>query len=507
MLKRLIHNTVISIIAFGGAALLGLVVIPIIIRTWGVTEFGLIVIARLLLPSGMMAVFDLGLSEVATQAVARAREHRNWVLASGQLSFLGALSVALALAMSSAIWFGTPWLGPIMNVDAEHLARFSQILHVTALANLVLVPALVCEGVIKGFERYNLLRVTELGSTVGYLALTIWASNVSAGFETVAYIYLASLVLRAVIVAAGALTALGRKHARPARWTVEIRRELFHRCMLLLQGRLIGGIAGPIQPLAVGLLFGPGSVGIYDALVRLSRVSKLLVSLLTSALLPVASRLDERGSKVSFQRLGELGMIMLPMFTVPPLAAAATLSHGIMEVWIGPALAPYAFWMGLSFLVPICAQYIAIGSLMFLTRTEVQARLNLLMGIQLLIWAAVSAATLSLFAERALILGQVVGGLLVLPWQLEKLRSALELDQKSFARAVGTQVGILVIGSGLLWLFAGYIHPDSVLKLAVISGLFCLMTWIAQYFLVLEKRHRSIFPEIGSLMGLVPKGN
>jgi len=51
MIKRLIQNTIISTIAFGAAAILGLIVIPVIIRTWGVTEFGLIVITRLLLPS------------------------------------------------------------------------------------------------------------------------------------------------------------------------------------------------------------------------------------------------------------------------------------------------------------------------------------------------------------------------------------------------------------------------------------------------------------------------
>ena len=80
-----------------------------------------------------------------------------------------------------------------------------------------------------------------------------------------------------------------------------------------------------------------------------SRVSKVLVGLLTSALLPVASRLDERGSSTTFQRLGELGLIMLPMFTLPPLAAAAILSPEILQMWIGPLLAPYALWMGLSF--------------------------------------------------------------------------------------------------------------------------------------------------------------
>lgn len=505
MIKRLIHNTLVSIIAFGGAALLGLVVVPVIIRTWGVTEFGLIVITRLLLPTGMMAVFDLGLSEVATQAVARAREHRDWDLAARQLTFLNAMSLALAVVMSCAIWFGTPWLAEVMKVDALHLDRFTQILHVTALANLILVPSLVFEGIVKGFERYNLLRITELGSTVGYVGLTIWAANVSAGFELVAYLYLGSLVLRALIVMAGALVALGTKHVRPARWTTEIRQELFHRCVLLLQGKLIGGITGPIQPFVVGLLFGPNSVGIYDALVRLSRVSKVVVGLLTSALLPVASRLDQRGSTTSFQRLGELGLIMLPMFTVPPLAAAAILSYGIMDVWIGKALLPYAFWMGLSFLIPICTQYLAIGNLLFLTRPEVQARLNMLLGIQLVVWAGASAATLIWFSERALILGQVVASLVVLPWQLDTLRNALGLERDRFAGAIGTQALVLLLGSLLLWIFAGYIHPDSMLKLCLISGIFCLLTWVAQYFLVLEKRHRAIFPAVGSLMGLAPK--
>src|SRR5436305_1068725 len=147
MIKRLIHNTVISALAFGVAALLGLLVIPLIIQTWGVAEFGLIVISRLLLPSGMMAVLDLGLSEVATQIVARAREHRNWVQASRQIAFIGAVSIALTLILSATIWLATPLLVIVMKVDAAHLEAFTRIMHYTALANLIFVPALVWEGV------------------------------------------------------------------------------------------------------------------------------------------------------------------------------------------------------------------------------------------------------------------------------------------------------------------------------------------------------------------------
>jgi O-antigen/teichoic acid export membrane protein len=507
MIKRLIQNTIISTAAFGAAAVLGLIVIPVIIHTWGVTEFGLLVLARLLLPTGMMAVLDLGLSEVATQVVARAREHRDWDLAGRQLSFLIALSVLLALILSAATWVGAPYLTIAMKVDPSHVKRFIEILRYTALGDLILIPALVWEGVVKGFERYNLLRISELTSTVAYVALTIYASKVPTAFDIVAYIYLATLVARALAVLIAAITALKTKNTRFATWTAVIRSELLHRCMLLLQGKLIGGIFGPIQPFAIGLLLGPVAVGTYDALVRLSRVSKIVVSLLTTALLPVASRLDERGSSTSFQRLGELGLVMLPMFTVPPLAAAAVLSSSIMQMWIGPQLVPYALWMGLSFLIPISAQYLAIGSVIFLTRTEVQWRLNLLLGLQLAIWAAVSAATLDLLSERALILGQVAGTMAVLPWQIGTLRRALNLDPQHFRRALGTQGTILAIGSILLSILVGYIQFNSVIKLALAMGMFCLITWVAQYFLVLEDRHRAVFLEVGQLMGLAPKSN
>ena len=94
-----------------------------------------------------------------------------------------------------------------------------------------------------------------------------------------------------------------------------------------------------------------------------------------------------------------------------------------------------------------------------------------------------------------------------MPWQIGTLRRALDLKLGSFLRAVGTQAIILIIGSILLWFLAGYIRVDSLIELALVAGTFCLISWVAQYFLVLEARHRAVFPAIGHLMGLAPKSN
>ena len=69
-------------------------------------------------------------------------------------------------------------------------------------------------------------------------------------------------------------------------------------------------------------------------------------------------------------------------------------------MWIGPLLAPYALWMGLSFVTPICAQYLAIGSVIFLTRPN-PGTAQLANGPAIADLGRVSAATLAVFAERA----------------------------------------------------------------------------------------------------------
>src|SRR6185437_5718908 len=190
MLKRLVQNTVVSALVFGGVAVLGVVVIPIIIRTWGVTEFGLIVLARLLLPNGLLGTIDFGLSEVTTQVVARAREHRNWDIGGSQLLLLTIASILLAITLSVAAWFAVPLLVTQFKVEPAHTASFASILRYTAIANMLLFPALVWEGVVKGFERYSLLRIAEFFTTALYVAATIYVARAGYQYDVVAYCFL-----------------------------------------------------------------------------------------------------------------------------------------------------------------------------------------------------------------------------------------------------------------------------------------------------------------------------
>jgi O-antigen/teichoic acid export membrane protein len=502
MLRRLVQNTIVSAIVFGGVAVLGVIVIPIIIRTWGVTEFGLIVLARLLLPSGLIGIVDFGLPEVTTQVVARAREHRNWTVGGSQILLLTAVSIVLAVALSALTWFLIPTIVAQFRVEPAHVASFTSILRYTAALNLLLFPALVWEGIVKGFERYSLLRLTEFLSTALYVGATFYAASSRQPYEIVAYCYLGSNVLRALILFGAAAAALRRSRATLSVPVREVSNDVLTRCFLVMQGKLIGGIIAPIQPFLIGIYLGPQSVGIYDTLVRIPRLVKVVASLLTSALLPVVSRLDQRDNVEQFNRFGETGIALLPMVTVPPMAAAAILSPAIMQFWIGPQITPYADWMGLMFVVTMCFQYVIFGNVLFMTRTRVQSRLNLLMGIHLAIWALVTLTTTHLLAERAFILGQTIGTVAILPWQLAIFVRELGIDPRRFLVAIAIHLAILSLEAILL---AGLVHMGGYPGIFTIAGLMALysvVAWVAQYLLVLDRRERSLFLRFGrSLLG------
>lgn len=490
MLKRLLHNTLVSAIVFGLVAVLGVIVIPVIIRTWGVTEFGLIVLTRLFLPSGLIGVIDFGLPEVTTQVVARAREHRDLRLGGSQILLLTLLSLVLGIVLSLAIWFTAPLIVTQFKVEPAHVASFTTMLLATAVCNLVLFPALVAEGVVKGFERYGSLRVCEFLTTVFYVAATIYAAQSGQPYENVAYYFLASNLMRALILFGAAIAALSRTSIKLTIPTLAVSREVMTRCLLVMQGKLIGGIIAPIQPFLIGMYIGPQSVGIYDTLVRIPRLAKVVASLLTSALLPVVSRLDQRNDPKQFNRFGETGIILLPIVTMPPFVAAAVMSRDIMQLWIGSQIMSYAHWMGVMFFVTMSVQYLIFGNTLFMTRTRVQARLNLLLMIHIVIWAAVTAATVHLFAERAFILGQVVGTVVILPWQISTFIRELEAGSKRFWRILSMHWAVLLVAALLL---AGVLHlmPEpGLVGLTLLMTVFCAATWAAQYVLILTPEQR-----------------
>ena len=503
MLRRLITNTAFNIAAFVVAGVVGILLTPLIVRSWGLAEFGLIVLVRTVLPSGIGGAFDLGVSELATQTIARARTNQKWQPAGRELAALFAIAGGIGLLFAIVLWLLAPWLTTVFNVSADLTASFAWLLRWTAAGCLILFPTLVIEGIIKGYERYRLLRGGDVGTALAYAAGTLGASFVGSGYEVVAIVFLGASALRGVFLAAYAVRLLHASQVSLLRPTWEIGRNVLGRGWIMMQSRVIG-IAGqgPLFSLLIGGLFGPASVGLYDLLVRVPRFSRSALSLFTSALLPVTTRLEERGSAASVARLGRAGMLFWPWVSVPPLLSAAVLSPLILRLWVGPEYAGYGFWMGVMFLAPICAQYLYVGSTMVIGRPAVFQRYNYVMLGQLVFIVVVAASTVYWLHERAFILAQGLGALIILPFQLRLTIREFDLPARPIVRGIALHWATLMVGAAVLLLMQRWGIVTTAWQLVATVAIWCAAEWLMSYFLALSPVDRAEIANVLAAAGV-----
>jgi O-antigen/teichoic acid export membrane protein len=490
-MRRLFENTVVSAISFFIISLSGLLVVPVIVRHWGLAEFGILVIVRSLLPIGLAGVFDLGVSEMTTQIVARARANHDRDQASSQVSVLLKVAVVASFTSATILVTAEPLFHRLFHIDDAHAEAFRLILYVTAAANLFLFPSLIGEGILRGFERFPFLRSFDVAAALLYALGAVIAAYLSLPFQTLAFVYLGASVLRGVIVcleawrlfkSAGFWCGL---HAERA-----LVMNTFRHCWIIMQGKVLGSLQWTLLPIIVGTLLGPTAVALYDILTRLPRFAKSVLSLLCSSLLPFSVRLEQLDSGPAMLRLARAGLIILPAITVPPLVGCAFLSEPILRFWIGPQVVNYSWWMAMMFVVTIIHQYLSFASVIMLSRPNVLRTLNRLALLHLIIMAAVIAVAFTTLAERAFILGQTVAWIAIWPIQSLVIARELRIGVRRLLRMIILQ-GILMSPAILIALWApNHLQLSSIPQLIAALGFWTIGQWILHYWLILEVPER-----------------
>jgi O-antigen/teichoic acid export membrane protein len=504
MFRHLAINTIASAGAFTAVSIVGFLLIPVLVATYGVKDFGYILLARLFLPTGILVLFDLGFSEIASQSIARARENKAWTEAGADVSVLLSVALGVGATLGFLLLVGAEKLTTLMGAADSPHAGFAAILRATGMTLPFLFAATILEGVVKGYGAFRSLRLIEVGSTLAYGAAALALAKSAFPFETVAYAYLATTLLRGGLVAANAVrVGLGRKCTLAAPDWPAVRRIL-PRCALMGQSRLLGVLQGPAQQPLIAILIGPTGVAMVEVLAKLPRFCKAALGLLGSALVPLAARLDALNDVKRVGELASWGMLLSSSCAFPPLAGAALLSEPILRLWAGTTFAAYWPWHAMMFVWPMAVAVSGFGSTALIVRPRALAALNRLAAAQL---AGQYALALSLrveFQERAFLLAQAVGVVVALAFALRILVREHHLQAGLLWRILA----IFAIGAALATVWSMFVDPralESWGSTATAFALWCLIYWSAIWVLVLQRSERErIYLLVGSLLALAP---
>lgn len=436
MFLALIANVGISVLAFFVVSVIGLLIIPVLIDTYGLGGFGLIGIARLFLPTTGLAIFDLGYVEISTNSIATTRMSGDWGSCMRLLGLNILVAVVVGLAAGTCLFILATWIPSWFGVAAVHQGELTEVLRFTALLLPLLMGSLVAEGVLKGFEAFRSQRLVEVISALSYAFSAVWAAKRHLDFRWICYGLLASLLLRAVLAAWLAAGSLRFNRMKFASWTLAERNEFIQRARGLLNNKLIGVAQAQAPSFLVSILFGPVALGGYDALTRLSRFAKSVLALLSSTVQPVAARIDNVEDEQSLARLGRLGLIVVACLAGPILGLAVAFSEPLLRLWLGPGLSSQWVWQAAYFIPTTLGALASFGCSALLGRMKAVAAMNraTLFNVIVIVVAGLSLAPS--LGEYAFIASQVAASIVTVPWLLSIIADQIGLNRSTFIPVV-----------------------------------------------------------------------
>lgn len=465
--SRLARNTFYTTVAFGISSVITLLLIPVMLAEYGVEGLGLIMLARLFLPSGFAAVFDFGASEIATQVTAEARRTERWAPTVSRLTVLfGVLSV-LSATYAVALFAFREHIADLLGVSAENRAEFQTIVSVTALATVPLFLGTMAEGAVKGFERYEVLRATEVLATFGFAVAAVMATRMDADFHTVAIAFVCSQLIKALVFALVSLRWFLRTPARLERPDRAAAGEVVRRGWVMTQSRLLGTLQNQSQLPLIGILIGPEGAGVYEILARPARMLKIVLSNLNSALLPVSAGFRAQDDKGGMNILARAGVLTIPALIYLPLAALAATAPSILWLWLGPEYAYLGPWMSLMLLIPYLNTVLSFNQTVLLVDLKAVKTFNTLLLLQVALSTAISISLHYYIGVFGFVLGQTVAACLLFAFQMRQISRFHAITASTFFHRLLMTVlaGLPIYACGAILFWPGS-ATDSLVSLA-----------------------------------------
>jgi O-antigen/teichoic acid export membrane protein len=499
-LARLVRNTLFTGFAFLSTGIAGIVLVPVLIGAYGIAAFGLLMLARLFLPNGVLAIVDFGVAEAAMQTVGRARGDGSWRDASEQVSLLTVMSIIVGGVLALMLAGGAPVVARIFHVDAAVTGGFVDMLRVTGLALLVLFPSLVLEGVVKGFERFALLRACEVAATAGYAVAAVALVWAGQPFETNQYALLAAALLKYAALAVGIRHDLRRAGLSRAKWSTASARAVRMRNTVFFQSKLAGAAQSFVPSVLVGALVGPAGVGVYDVVTRLPRFLKPVLSIIASAITPLAARLEGAGDSDRLSRAGKTALWLVPFVALPPLTGLMLQADYILAAWVGADYARYGGWLALALLVPALFVGLQFGQAALQIRGDFMRSANRIAAGVVLLQFSVSLGLVYWLEERAFILGYAVAVAAFYPANLRLVVYGYELSLRPVSLDLLRLAAPATLLAPVFWIVFRLLGESTIVAHVLGFLVWCVACWWICYVFVLRPEQRHFLGRLFSVL-------
>ncbi|MCL2491601.1 MAG: oligosaccharide flippase family protein [Coriobacteriia bacterium] len=332
---RLFRNTLFNISAYVVTGLVSFVTLPIMLRAFGQSVFGVYVISLSI--AGMIALLDFGLITVLSKEVAQIAETNHDATLARLVHLALFWLIAIGVLSALVLWAIAYLPGLFSSLDESELHLLRNMLLVQAVAQLFLWPCKTANVILIGKQSFGVISLANLITALASAAIIVVVLIIGRG--PVLIIALTSLMTFTV---SGALLIYAvRTYHTPlslpsGSWFIPASQNLFRIAIPLFIVQISAFLMQQqTDRLLLGLILGATAVALYEVAARIGTLVIQMVSLALSAFPPFVAHLDKHASRDEIAHFFLRTSRYLSFLVAPILLVLVVLAPQIIHLWVG----------------------------------------------------------------------------------------------------------------------------------------------------------------------------
>lgn len=498
---RFAANTLLNGLAQSATMLASLVFMPLLVTSFGITHYGLFMLASSVTAYASLA--DFGVGTALTKLVAERhatgdREGVSSAVASALLFYL-AIGALLALVMAAVAFLA----GSIFDVSVGDAQTFRNMLLLGAFFQVIFWPASTARHVLAGLQRYDVL--AKLGLLSTGLAILATLAVLVTGEGPLLLIGLNGVVMTLVAV----VTVIAASRIAEIR-RVPAPRGLGHLGAILSISWAVFVVQlsdalfySQTDRVVLGIILGATAVGVYEAAAKFSMLVTNISSLTISAVLPLASGMAAEGRHASLRSLFVRGTKYIAALVAPLALTTAVLAEPIIRAWLGQAFAGQGATAAVLVLPHLAVSLGLMGDAIVVSRGRIVKRIPYIVG-QAVLNVVLSTLLAVPFGVMGVAIGTATAHLVDFPLHLRFLLAETGVSLAEWMRRVIVPVyPQLLVPLGVGFALRGTELGETLRGLAALAMLMLVAYWATVYITGLSPEERIELHQIAH--SLVPR--
>lgn len=348
--NQIFRNVGSSWFSLGVNVLVGIFLSPYILHRLGDEAFGLWILIFSI--TGYYGLFDLGIRSSIVRYVAKysaTEEHDelNGLVNTALFSYsvIGVVAFVITIAVTS-------YVNSIFRIPTEFLRTVRWLLLMTGTCVSLGFPLGVFSGVLEGLQRFYLLNLTTVGSTLLRVLLIVFALRHGHGLLAVAFITVIMPLLQGCVNAAVVFRRLALRLGPRYVSRSSMRRIASYggtTFLIIVAGRL----RFKTDAMVIGTFLSAAAVTYFAIGSRLVDYASDLVAALANIFMPMSSHSHAKGDLDGLRKILLVGNRGCAFIMFPLTAMLTVLGKSVIEAWVGPKYVATSYPVLLVLLYPM----------------------------------------------------------------------------------------------------------------------------------------------------------